>query len=61
MPSIKSYRQLHEQVAARPGAARRLAGLRKRSLIKMKEHEFQQAASQSPEPGSDYRGLVCGS
>lgn len=36
MPSTKSYQQLHEQVAARPGAALRLAALRKQTLVEMK-------------------------
>ncbi len=36
MPSTKSYQQLHEQVAARPGAALRLAKLRKRTLVKVR-------------------------
>ena len=36
MPSTKRYRQLHVQVAARPGAALRLAALRKRTLFEMK-------------------------
>ena len=60
MPSTKSYRQLHEQVAARPGAARRLAGLQKRTLAEMKEHKFRQAASQALEAGSHHRGPVGG-
>jgi len=61
IPSTKSYRQLQEQVASRPGASKRLAGLRKRTLAEMKEHEFRQAASQAPEAGSDHRGQVGGS
>lgn len=60
MPSTKSYRQLHEQVVARPGAARRLAGIRKEILAEMKEHQFRQADSQALEAGSDHRGLVGG-
>lgn len=36
MPSTKSYQQLHERVAARPGAALRLAKLRKRTLVEMR-------------------------
>lgn len=55
MPSTKSYRQLHEQVAARSGAAQRLAELRKRTLIEMREYEFQQTLCRLPESGSDYR------
>lgn len=60
MPSTKSYRQLHEQVATRPGAARRLAGLRKRTLAEMKDHRLWQAGSQTLEAGSDRRGPVGG-
>lgn len=55
MPSTKSYRQLHEQVVARPGAARRLAGLRKQTLAEMKVYKFQKALRPSPEAGSDCR------
>ena len=58
MPSTKSYRQLHQKVAARPGAARRLAGLRKRTLAEMKEHKFRQADSRALEAGSDHRRPV---
>ena len=61
MPSTRSYRKLHEQVASRPGAARRLICLRKRTLAEMKELKFRQADSQALEAGSDYRGQVGGS
>ncbi len=61
MPSTKSYRQLHGRVVAQPGAAERLVRLRKRTLVEMKEHKFQKAFRRSPEPGSDYQGLVGGS
>lgn len=61
MPSTKSYRQLHEQVAARPGAALRLAMLRKQTLAEMKEHQFQQAPCRSPKAGSDCQEPVGGS
>lgn len=57
-PTIKSYRLLHSQVTARPGAAQRLARLRKLTLVEMMEYKFQQALCRSPEAGSDYRGPV---
>lgn len=60
MPSTKSYRQLHERVVSRPGAARRLAGLRKRTSSEIEEHKFQQAASQALEAGPDHRRPVGG-
>lgn len=60
MPSTKSYRQLHEQVAARPGAERRLSRLRKQTLAEMRGHKFRQAASQVLEAGSDHREPVGG-
>ena len=61
MPSATNYRLLHRQVVARPGAAQRLAGLRKRTLIEMWEYELQQILSPSPEAGSDCRGPGGGS
>ena len=36
MPSTKSYRLLHNRVMARPGAAERLATLRKKTLAEVR-------------------------
>ena len=35
MPSSKSYRELHDRVAGRPGAAERLAALRRDTLAEI--------------------------
>lgn len=61
MPSTKSYRQLHERVATRPGAALRLAGLQKRTLLEMKEYKLQQAPCRVSQSELDFRGPVDGS
>lgn len=41
MPSTKSYRQLHEQVIARPGAVERLAELRRETLAEIELQEIR--------------------
>lgn len=46
MPSTKSYKLLHEQVTARPGAEERLAALRKATLQEISRYEQRQASSQ---------------
>ena len=58
MPSTKSYRLLHSEVIARPGAKQRLVGLRKQTLAEMKEYRLQQALHPLSEAGSDCRGPV---
>lgn len=47
MPSTKSYRQLHEKVAARPGAGQRLAALRDETLAEIGLHELRRAIGRS--------------
>ena len=47
MPTTKSYRQLHDRVAARPGAAERLAELRQETLAEMGLYELRGALQQS--------------
>ena len=49
MPSTKSYRQLHDRVTARPGAAERLAELRKETLAEMGLYELRGALHRSQE------------
>ena len=41
MPNTKRYQELHEQVMARPGAAERLAALRKESLAEIGLYEMR--------------------
>ena len=41
MPSAKSYGLLHEQVATRPGATKRLAKLRKETLAEIELQELR--------------------
>src|SRR5690606_19215002 len=43
MPSTRSYSQLHDRVAARPGAAERLAALRKETLAEIGLYELRRA------------------
>jgi DNA-binding transcriptional regulator YiaG len=47
MPSAKSYRRLHEQVSARPGATGRLAALRDETLAEIGLHELRKALERS--------------
>jgi DNA-binding XRE family transcriptional regulator len=47
MPSTKSYRRLHEQAAARPGAAARLAALRDETLAEIGLYELRKALERS--------------
>ena len=47
MPATKSYRRLHDQVAARPGAAERLAALREETLSEIGLHELRKALERS--------------
>lgn len=47
MPSTKNYRRLHEQVAARPGAAERLAALRDQTLAEIGLYELRKALERS--------------
>lgn len=44
MPTTKSYRRLHNWVAARPGAAERLAELRKKTMAEMRLYELDQSS-----------------
>lgn len=39
MPSSKSYRELHDRVAGRPGVAKRLAALRRDTLAEIARDE----------------------
>ena len=41
MPSTKNYRQLHNRIVATPGAAERLAGLRKETLAEVRLSKFR--------------------
>ena len=43
MPRTKNYRVLHDQVMSRPGAAERLAELRKEMLIEIGLYELRRA------------------
>jgi DNA-binding XRE family transcriptional regulator len=47
MPSTKSYRKLHDQVIARPGAADRLAALRDETLTEIGLYELRRALDRS--------------
>jgi len=47
MPSTKSYQKLHERVASRPGAAERLAALRKETLAEIGLYELRRALERS--------------
>lgn len=47
MPSTKSYKLLHEQVVARPGAEERLAALREATLEEIGLYELRQALERS--------------
>ena len=47
MPSTKSYRDLHSKVAARPGAAERLAALRDETLAEIGLYELRRALERS--------------
>lgn len=47
MPSTKNYRNLHNQVMARPGAAERLAALREETLAEIGLYELRRALERS--------------
>lgn len=47
MPSARSYKLLHEQVIARPGAEERLAALREATLEEIGLYELRQDSEQS--------------
>ena len=47
MPSVRSYKLLHEQVVARPGAEERLAALREATLEEIGRYELRQDAERS--------------
>jgi predicted transcriptional regulator len=47
MPSTKNYRQLHERVASRSGAAERLAALREETLAEIGLYELRRALDRS--------------
>lgn len=47
MPSTKSYKDLHEQIVARPGAAERLAALRGETLSTIGLFELRRALNRS--------------
>ena len=43
MPTAKPYRELHDRVAARPGASERLAALRQETLAEIGLYELRRA------------------
>ena len=47
MPSAQSYKLLHEQVVARPGAEERLAALSDATLEEIGRYELRQDAERS--------------
>ncbi len=47
MPSTKNYRELHDQVVSRPGAAERLAALRNETLAEIGLYELRRALDRS--------------
>jgi len=47
MPSSKSYQQLHDRVASRPGATERLAALREETLGEIGLYELRRALDRS--------------
>ena len=47
MPTTKNYRNLHNQVMARPGAAERLAALREETLAEIGLYELRRALERS--------------
>lgn len=47
MPSTKNYRELHDEVVTRPGAAERLAALREETLVEIGLHELRRALERS--------------
>lgn len=47
MPSAKNYGELHEQVASRPGAADRLAALRRETLAEIGLYELRRTLDRS--------------
>ena len=49
MPTTKSYRQLHDRVTARPGAAERLAELRTETLAEMRLYGLHQLSGPVPD------------
>ena len=51
LPNTKSFRDLYDQVLARPGAAERLAALRKDTLAEIGLYEIRQRSSTGPRPG----------
>lgn len=48
MPSTKDYRDLRDQIMARPGAAERLAALREDTLAEIGLYELRRALLGSP-------------
>lgn len=51
MPTTRSYRQLHDRVTARPGAAEQLAELRTETLAEMRLYGLQQSSGPVPDSG----------
>lgn len=47
MPSTKSYKKLHDQVTARPGATERLAKLREETLNEIGLYELRRSLDRS--------------
>ena len=47
MPQTSPYRELHDRVTARPGAAERLAGLRLDTLAEIGLHELRRSLQRS--------------
>lgn len=48
MPSTKSYRLLHDQIAARPGAAKRLTELRMATSAEVRLYRHREALCRPP-------------
>lgn len=57
MPSTHSFRELHEQVMAKPGAAERLAEIRKEALAEIGLYELRKRLDWSQPGLSDKLGI----
>ena len=53
VPTTKNYRQLHDRVTARPGAAARLAELRTETLAEIRLYGRQQSSGPVPDRGEE--------
>ena len=57
MPNVRNYRDLHDQVLARPGAAERLAELRKETLAEIGLYELRKQLDWSQPGLADKLGI----